>query len=109
MRVIEIRQRFGLEQLALARRPRPEAAAGQVLLRMRAASLNFRDLLMIQGRYDPRQPLPLVPCSDGVGERFPGVDYGLQIRRESAGCCVKCAAFCAARVRNLGFPRRSLG
>ena len=43
-------------------------AAGKVLLRMHAASLNFRDLLMVRGHYNPRQPLPLVPCSDGVGE-----------------------------------------
>ncbi|HET9765833.1 MAG TPA: alcohol dehydrogenase catalytic domain-containing protein, partial [Thermoanaerobaculia bacterium] len=39
-----------------------------MLLRMRAASLNYRDLMMVEGRYNPRQPLPLVPCSDGVGE-----------------------------------------
>jgi NADPH:quinone reductase-like Zn-dependent oxidoreductase len=35
---------------------------------MRAASLNYRDLLMVLGKYNPRQRLPLVPCSDGVGE-----------------------------------------
>jgi NADPH:quinone reductase-like Zn-dependent oxidoreductase len=35
---------------------------------MRAVSLNYRDGLMVAGAYDPRQPLPLVPCSDGVGE-----------------------------------------
>jgi NADPH:quinone reductase-like Zn-dependent oxidoreductase len=35
---------------------------------MRAASLNYRDLMTVEGRYNPRQPLPLVPCSDGVGE-----------------------------------------
>ncbi len=35
---------------------------------VRAVSLNFRDLLMVRGRYNPRQPLPLIPCSDGVGE-----------------------------------------
>ena len=35
---------------------------------MRAASLNFRDLLTVRGQYNPRQPLPLIPCSDGVGE-----------------------------------------
>jgi NADPH:quinone reductase-like Zn-dependent oxidoreductase len=35
---------------------------------MRAVSLNYRDLMMVRGHYNPRQPLPLVPCSDGVGE-----------------------------------------
>lgn len=34
---------------------------------MKAVSLNYRDLLMVRGHYNPRQPLPLVPCSDGVG------------------------------------------
>ena len=34
---------------------------------MRAVSLNYRDLLMIKGAYNPRQELPLIPCSDGVG------------------------------------------
>ena len=35
---------------------------------MRAASLNYRDLLMAMGRYNPKQKLPLIPCSDGAGE-----------------------------------------
>jgi NADPH:quinone reductase-like Zn-dependent oxidoreductase len=68
MKVIEVRQGFGLDQLTLAERPDPEPGAGEVLLRMRTASLNFRDLLMVRGEYDPRQPLPLIPCSDGLGE-----------------------------------------
>jgi NADPH:quinone reductase-like Zn-dependent oxidoreductase len=34
---------------------------------MRCVSLNYRDLLMVRGHYNPRQPLPLIPCSDGVG------------------------------------------
>lgn len=43
-------------------------ASGQVRLRVRAISLNYRDHLMLQGQYNPKQPLPLVPCSDGAGE-----------------------------------------
>jgi NADPH:quinone reductase-like Zn-dependent oxidoreductase len=77
MRAIEIRGGFGLDRLALVERPTPVAGPGQVVLRMRAAALNFRDLLMAEGRYNPRQPLPLVPCSDGVGEVVetgPGVE-----------------------------------
>ena len=34
---------------------------------MRAASLNYRDYMMVVGKYNPRQALPLVPLSDGVG------------------------------------------
>jgi len=59
---------FGLENLTLVDRPDPEPGPGQVLLRVRARSLNFRDLLMVRGKYNPKMPLPVVPLSDGVGE-----------------------------------------
>lgn len=68
MRVLELNGGFGLDHLHLAHRPDPVPGPGEVLVRMRAASLNHRDLLMIRGKYDPRQSLPLVPLSDGVGE-----------------------------------------
>ncbi len=58
---------FGLENLILTERPQPEPGPGQVRLRVAAVSLNYRDLLMVRGHYNPRQPLPLVPLSDGVG------------------------------------------
>ncbi len=68
MRVFQIQESFGLENLRLSERPDPSPGPGQVLLKMRSVSLNFRDLLMVRGHYNPRQPLPLIPCSDGVGE-----------------------------------------
>lgn len=68
MKALVIDGGFGLENLQFTDRPDPEPGPGQVLLRMKAASLNFRDLLTVQGMYNPKQPLPLVPCSDGVGE-----------------------------------------
>jgi len=67
-RVIELSERFGIEQLRLTRRALPELQRGEVLVRLRACSLNYRDLMMVEGRYNPRQPLPLIPCSDGAGE-----------------------------------------
>lgn len=67
MRAIEIRGAFGLDNLALAEREEPSAGPGQVVVSMRAASLNYRDLMMVQGSYNPKQRLPLVPCSDGAG------------------------------------------
>jgi NADPH:quinone reductase-like Zn-dependent oxidoreductase len=48
---------------------------------MRAASLNYRDLMTVEGSYNPRQPLPLVPCSDGVGEVV-AVGDGVSLVRE---------------------------
>lgn len=68
MRAVEIRGGFGLENLSLVERPDPRPGPGQVLVRLRAASLNYRDLLMVEGKYNPKQALPLIPCSDGAGE-----------------------------------------
>lgn len=68
MKVLEVTEAFGLDHLVLADRATPEPGPGEVLVRMAAASLNYRDLLMVKGAYNPKQPLPLIPCSDGVGE-----------------------------------------
>lgn len=69
MRVVQIDSEFGLDHLLAVDRIRPrEPASGNVVIRMLAASLNSRDLLTAKGLYNPRQPLPLIPCSDGVGE-----------------------------------------
>ena len=58
---------FGLENLRRVERPTLEPGAFEVRVRVRGASLNYRDLLMLEGKYDPRVPLPLVPLSDGAG------------------------------------------
>jgi len=68
MKAVVVENAFGLDNLALVERPEPEPGPGQVVIKVKAASLNYRDLLMVQGFYNPRQPLPLVPLSDGVGE-----------------------------------------
>lgn len=68
MKVFEIKDRFGLENLTLGERDVPRPGAGELLVKMKAVSLNFRDLLTVQGMYNPRQPLPLIPCSDGCAE-----------------------------------------
>lgn len=68
VKAFEIRRTFGLDALTLAERPDPIPGPGHVLIRVKAASLNYRDLLTVQGLYNPRQPLPLIPLSDGVGE-----------------------------------------
>jgi len=60
-------QQFGLEHLEIVDRPDKLLGPKQVRLRMEAASLNYRDYLLVKGSYDPKQPLPLVPLSDGAG------------------------------------------
>ena len=66
MRAMEL-QHFGPGGLVVRERPLPLPGAGEVRLRVTACSLNYRDWLMTCGTYNPRQPLPLVPLSDGVG------------------------------------------
>lgn len=58
---------IGFEYVKIGQMPKPEPKAGEVLVRMRAASLNYRDLLMVQGVYSRRKVIPIVPLSDGAG------------------------------------------
>jgi NADPH:quinone reductase-like Zn-dependent oxidoreductase len=67
MQVYEINGGFGFENLRRAERPDPKPGAGQVLVKVRAASLNFRDLLVVKGAYNPKMPLPRIPLSDAAG------------------------------------------
>ena len=67
MRAWEIQGDWAIDNLVQVDRDRPAAAAGQVVLRMRAAAVNYRDLLMVQGMGGVRK-LPLIPFSDGAGE-----------------------------------------
>jgi NADPH:quinone reductase-like Zn-dependent oxidoreductase len=61
-------QSFGVEQLALEHLPEPHPGRGEVLVKVHAVSLNYRDLLMVRGHFNPKMPLPRIPCSDGAGE-----------------------------------------
>lgn len=59
---------FGIDNLSIQEIPTPEPAAGEVLIKFHAASLNFRDLMVVKGAYNPRMKMPAVPFSDGAGE-----------------------------------------
>jgi NADPH:quinone reductase-like Zn-dependent oxidoreductase len=61
-------QSFGIDLLVVADVPRPRPGPGEVLVKVHAVSLNYRDLLMVRGHYNPKMPLPRIPCSDGAGE-----------------------------------------
>jgi NADPH:quinone reductase-like Zn-dependent oxidoreductase len=68
MRALELTDGFGLEHLKVVERPEPTAGPGEVLVRMKAVSLNFRDLLMVGGAYSrAAATLPITPFSDGCG------------------------------------------
>ena len=68
MRYVCIEKEFGIDALQVREKAVPKAGPGQVLVRIRAAALNYRDLLMVTGRYARNLPLPLIPLSDGAGE-----------------------------------------
>ena len=67
MKAYEI-QAFGFDSIKLVERPDPVVGPYQVLLKMRAWSLNYRDLMVAKGQYNPKLRMPCVPLSDGVGE-----------------------------------------
>jgi len=68
MRVMEIRDKWGLENLKQGERPDPTAEARHVVVRIEAASVNYRDFVMAGRGYRRRSgELPLVPVSDGAG------------------------------------------
>nr|UXE45718.1 alcohol dehydrogenase [uncultured bacterium] len=77
MKAYEIQGTFGLASLRRVERPDPRPGPGQVVVEIKASSLNYRDWLTVQGLYNPKQRLPLIPLSDGAGrvvERGPGAE-----------------------------------
>ncbi|OWX98495.1 NAD(P)-dependent alcohol dehydrogenase [Thioclava sp. IC9] len=69
MQVFQIEGDWGFENLKLSTRPEPVAGRGQVLVAMRMAALNARDLIVpARGYGRATGELPLIPVSDGVGE-----------------------------------------
>lgn len=67
VRAVELSDGFGLDNLHLAGRRAPVPGWGEVAVRIAAVSLNYRDHLLVAGVYNPRQRLPVVPCSDAAG------------------------------------------
>lgn len=68
MWTVELRGTGEALELAEVERPRPEPKAGEVLVKIKAASINYRDLALFRGDYGNPPRFPLVPLSDGAGE-----------------------------------------
>lgn len=81
MRAVEAND-FSIESLALAQRPVPELRRGEILVKIAAASLNYRDLAILAQKYMPKLKLPYVPASDCCGEV---VDVGEGVTRFREG------------------------
>lgn len=83
MRSYRLPRATSLDDLALVEADAPRPGRGQVLVRMRAASLNYRDLMVATGRYGRGDVPPgLVPLSDGAGEV---AEVGPEVTRFRAG------------------------
>ncbi|MBI4963171.1 MAG: NAD(P)-dependent alcohol dehydrogenase [Desulfomonile tiedjei] len=68
MKLYRIEKEFGIDELKLVEDEVPKPGHQQVVVKMKATSINYRDLLMINGLYSRNLSLPLIPFSDGAGE-----------------------------------------
>lgn len=81
MRAVQL-ERWGRAGLVLKEIACPRPGPGEVLIRVRAASLNYRDLEIVKGRYAMPVSLPIVPASDAVGQV---VELGVGVTRFAIG------------------------
>jgi NADPH:quinone reductase-like Zn-dependent oxidoreductase len=72
----------GIDALTKVDRPQPKPGHRQVLVKVAACSLNFRDLGIVRGTYRVPVPDNIVPLSDGAGEV---VEVGSDVRRVKVG------------------------
>ncbi len=82
MNASELQDKRGLDSVTRTERPDPRPGPGQVLVRMRAWSLNFRDLSVARGAYGGALTKGRIPLSDGVGEI---VEVGAGVTRVKPG------------------------
>ncbi|MDY6898429.1 MAG: NAD(P)-dependent alcohol dehydrogenase [Cyanobacteriota bacterium] len=67
MKLYQLQAKSGFDSLTLVERPQPQPSYGQVLVRVRATSINYRDLIIARGQ-NPSIKFPVVPMSDGAGD-----------------------------------------
>ena len=61
-------QARNLDGLKLIELPEPSVGTNDVLVRIRANSMNYRELLIVRGGYVRNKKIPVIPADDGVGE-----------------------------------------
>jgi NADPH:quinone reductase-like Zn-dependent oxidoreductase len=59
---------FGRENLTLTDKPVPQVGPTDVLVRVGAVSLNYRDKLIVEGLYNPAMQFPVTQVADAAGE-----------------------------------------
>lgn len=67
MKAYELQQ-LGIDGLKLVEKPDPQPGTRQIVVKVKAVSLNYRDLMVVKGTYNPRLKLPMIPFSDSAGE-----------------------------------------
>lgn len=82
MKAWTITKHGGFDGLACVDRPDPKIGANDVLIKVQAVSLNYRDLITVQNERPGNLPPPFVPCSDGSGEV---VSVGSEVTRWKPG------------------------
>jgi NADPH:quinone reductase-like Zn-dependent oxidoreductase len=68
MKCVELTGTSGLDALKMAERPTPQPGPHQVVVKVKAASFNYRDMMIAGGGYARGVKVPLIPLSDGAGE-----------------------------------------
>ena len=68
MKVMQIQDDWGPENIRLAKRPDPEPGLGEIVIDMKATAINPRDLILARRGYGRHSgDLPLIPLADGAG------------------------------------------
>jgi NADPH:quinone reductase-like Zn-dependent oxidoreductase len=73
---------LSINGLSIKEKPLQELRSSEVRVKLHAVSLNYRDLMMVKGAYNPRLRLPMTPCSDGAGEV---VEVGSEVKKWKVG------------------------
>ena len=91
----------GVDDLRWVEQPTPTPGEGEVLVEIEAASLNFPDLLIVQGKYQLKPPLPFVPGAEFAG-RIAAVGDGVKALKvgQSVACLSSTGAFATHAVVN---------
>lgn len=68
MKAYQLQAYNSLDALQLIDLPEPNVGANDVLVKIKANSMNYRELIILGGGYDRNKKLPVIPASDGAGE-----------------------------------------
>ena len=94
-----LRKPTGVDALHWKELPTPEPGPGEVRVAIKAASLNFPDLLIVQNKYQFKPPLPFVPGSEYAGVVEAVGDGVTHLKAGDAGGRLSAAPAASARMR----------